>query len=69
MFILTEPLPNPDGWEWCFYVGNPDSYLKEAGQFTQRAIDWFNSHLWFVHNLYFFHPPHSLYPSSQADVH
>jgi catechol 2,3-dioxygenase-like lactoylglutathione lyase family enzyme len=43
-FFLTEPLPNPDGWEWRCYMRDPDGYLIEVGQYTQLAIDWFNNH-------------------------
>jgi hypothetical protein len=43
-FFLTEPLPNPDGWEWRCYMRDPDGYIIEVGQYTQLAIDWFNSH-------------------------
>jgi catechol 2,3-dioxygenase-like lactoylglutathione lyase family enzyme len=43
-FFLTEPLPNPDGWEWRCYMRDPDGYLIEVGQYTQLALDWFNNH-------------------------
>jgi catechol 2,3-dioxygenase-like lactoylglutathione lyase family enzyme len=43
-FFITEPLPNPDGWEWRCYMRDPDGYIIEVGQYTQLAIDWFNSH-------------------------
>ncbi len=42
--FLTEPLPNPDGWEWRCYMRDPDGYIIEVGQYTPLAIDWFNSH-------------------------
>jgi hypothetical protein len=42
-FFLTEPLPNPDGWEWRCYMRDPDGYLIEVGQYTQLALDWFNN--------------------------
>ena len=42
--FLTEPLPNPDGWEWRCYMRDPDGYIIEVGQYTQLALDWFNSH-------------------------
>ena len=42
--FLTEPLPNPDGWEWRCYMRDPDGYLIEVGQYTQLALDWFNTH-------------------------
>lgn len=42
--FLTAPMPNPDGWEWRCYMRDPDGYLIEVGQYTQLAIDWFNSH-------------------------
>jgi catechol 2,3-dioxygenase-like lactoylglutathione lyase family enzyme len=43
-FFLTEPLANPDGWEWRCYMRDPDGYIIEIGQYTQFAIDWFKSH-------------------------
>jgi hypothetical protein len=43
-FFLTEPLPNPDGWEWRCYMRDPDGYLIEVGQYTKVALDWFNHH-------------------------
>jgi hypothetical protein len=43
-FFLTEPLPNPDGWEWRCYIRDPDGYIIEVGEYTQLAIDWFHSH-------------------------
>jgi hypothetical protein len=43
-FFLTDPLPNPDGWEWSCHMRDPDGYLIEVGQYTQLAINWFNSH-------------------------
>jgi catechol 2,3-dioxygenase-like lactoylglutathione lyase family enzyme len=43
-FFITEPLPNPDGWEWRCYMRDPDGYIIEVGQYTQLAIDWFNGH-------------------------
>jgi hypothetical protein len=43
-FFLTEPLANPDGWEWRCYMRDPDGYIIEVGQYTQMAIDWFNNH-------------------------
>jgi hypothetical protein len=43
-FFLTEPLANPDGWEWRCYMRDPDGYLIEVGQYTQLALDWFNNH-------------------------
>jgi catechol 2,3-dioxygenase-like lactoylglutathione lyase family enzyme len=42
--FITEPLLNPDGWEWRCYMRDPDGYIIEVGQYTQLAIDWFNSH-------------------------
>jgi lactoylglutathione lyase len=42
--FLTEPWANDDGWEWRCYMRDPDGYLIEVGQYTQLAIDWFNSH-------------------------
>ena len=41
-FFITEPLPNPDGWEWRCYMRDPDGYIIEVGQYTQLAIDSFN---------------------------
>jgi hypothetical protein len=35
---------NPDGWEWRCYMPHPDGYIVEVGQYTQLAIDRFNSH-------------------------
>jgi hypothetical protein len=43
-FFLTEPLPNPDGCEWRCYMRDPDGDIIEVGEYTQLAIDWFNSH-------------------------
>jgi catechol 2,3-dioxygenase-like lactoylglutathione lyase family enzyme len=43
-FFLTEPLKNPDGWEWRCYMRDPDGYLIEVGQYTQFALDWFKNH-------------------------
>ena len=43
-FSLTEPSPNPDGWEWRCYMRDPDGYIIEVGEYTQLAIDRFNSH-------------------------
>jgi hypothetical protein len=42
-FFLTGPLPDPDGWEWRCHMRDPDGYIIEVGQYTQLAIDWFNS--------------------------
>jgi len=42
--FLTEPLANPDGWEWRCYMRDPDGYIIEVGQYTQMALDWFNNH-------------------------
>jgi predicted enzyme related to lactoylglutathione lyase len=42
--FLTEPLPSPNGWEWRCCLRDPDGYIIEVGQYTQLAIDWFNSH-------------------------
>ena len=39
--FLTEPLANPDGWEWRCYMRDPDGYLIEVGQYTQMALDQF----------------------------
>ncbi|MFY9745348.1 MAG: VOC family protein [Acidobacteriaceae bacterium] len=43
-FFITEPWANEDGWEWRCYMRDPDGYIIEVGQYTQLAIDWFNSH-------------------------
>ena len=43
-YFLTDPLPNPDGWEWRCYMRDPGGYLIEVDQYTQLALDWFNSH-------------------------
>ena len=42
-FFLTEPLANPDGWEWRCYMRDPDGYLIEVGQYTQMALDHFKN--------------------------
>ncbi len=42
--FITEPIPNPDGWELRCYMRDFDGYIIEVGQYTQLAIDWFNSH-------------------------
>jgi len=42
--FLTEPWANDDGWEWRCYLRDPDGYIIEVGQYTQLAIDWFNTH-------------------------
>jgi hypothetical protein len=39
--FLTEPLKNPDGWEWRCYMRDPDGYLIEVGQYTQMALERF----------------------------
>ena len=39
-YFLTEPLDN-HGHEWRCYMGDPDGYLIEVGQYTQAAIDRF----------------------------
>jgi len=51
--FLTQPLKNPDGWEWrCHmrdpdgwewrcHMRDPDGYLIEVGQDTQMALDGF----------------------------
>jgi catechol 2,3-dioxygenase-like lactoylglutathione lyase family enzyme len=41
--FLTEPLDN-HGWEWRCYMRDPDGYLIEVGQYTQLALDHFNTH-------------------------
>jgi hypothetical protein len=41
--FLTEPLKNPDGWEWRCYMRDPDGYLVEVGQYTQLALDQFEN--------------------------
>ena len=37
--LFTEPLPNPDGWEWHCCMRDPDGYIIEVGQYTQLALD------------------------------
>ena len=39
-FGVAEPLEN-HGWEWRCYMRDPDGYLIEVGQYTQRALDHF----------------------------
>jgi hypothetical protein len=39
--FLTEPLKNPDSWEWRCYMRDPDRNLIEVGQYTQTAVDSF----------------------------
>ena len=39
--FLTQPLKNPDGWEWRCHMRDPDGYLIEVGQDTQMALDGF----------------------------
>ena len=43
--FLTEPLANPDGWEWRCYMRDPDGYIIEVGQYTQLALDHFKNDL------------------------
>ncbi len=38
--FLTEPLDN-HGHEWRCYMRDPDGYIIEVGQYTQKAIDAF----------------------------
>jgi len=42
--FITEPLANPDGWEWRCYMRDPDGYIIEVGQYTQLAIDHFKEY-------------------------
>jgi hypothetical protein len=42
--FLTEPLDN-HGHELRCYMRDPDGYLIEVGQYSQRAIDHFNEYL------------------------
>ena len=42
--FLTEPLDN-HGSEMRCYMRDPDGYLIEVGQYSQRAIDHFNNYL------------------------
>ena len=42
--FITEPWANDDGWEWRCYMRDPDGYIIEVGQYTQLALDWFNTH-------------------------
>ena len=41
--FLTEPLDN-HGWELRCYMRDPDSYLIEVGQYSQKAIDRFKEY-------------------------
>ncbi|MCU1272849.1 MAG: glyoxalase [Bryobacterales bacterium] len=41
--FLTEPLDN-QGWELRCYMRDPDGYLIEVGQYSQKAIDLFKEH-------------------------
>jgi catechol 2,3-dioxygenase-like lactoylglutathione lyase family enzyme len=40
--FVTEPIPKY-GETRC-YMRDPDGYIIEVGQYTQLALDWFNSH-------------------------
>lgn len=40
--FLTEPLDN-HGWEWRCYMRDPDGYLIEVGQYTQKSLDRFKN--------------------------
>jgi catechol 2,3-dioxygenase-like lactoylglutathione lyase family enzyme len=42
--FITEPLANPDGWEWRCYMRDPDGYIIEVGQYTQLALDHFKEY-------------------------
>jgi catechol 2,3-dioxygenase-like lactoylglutathione lyase family enzyme len=41
--FLTEPLDN-HGSEWRCYMRDPDGYIIEVGQYTQKAIDRFKEY-------------------------
>lgn len=41
--FLTEPLDN-HGHELCCYMRDPDGYLIEVGQYSQKAIDRFKQY-------------------------
>ncbi len=41
--FLTEPLDN-HGWEIRCYMRDPDGYILEVGQASQKMIDLFNAH-------------------------
>jgi catechol 2,3-dioxygenase-like lactoylglutathione lyase family enzyme len=41
--FLTEPLDN-QGWELRCYLRDPDGYLIEVVQYSQKAIDLFKEH-------------------------
>ena len=41
--FLTEPLDN-HGWELRCYMRDPDGYLIEVGQYSQKAIDRFKEY-------------------------
>jgi len=40
---LTEPLDNY-GMEWRCYMRDPDGYLIEVGQYTQRSLEHFKKY-------------------------
>jgi predicted enzyme related to lactoylglutathione lyase len=40
--FITEPLDN-HGWETRCYMRDPDGYIIEVGQPTQKMIEYFNS--------------------------
>jgi hypothetical protein len=42
--LLSEPLDN-HGWEWRYYIRDPDGYLIEVGQYTQVALDRFKNYV------------------------
>jgi catechol 2,3-dioxygenase-like lactoylglutathione lyase family enzyme len=41
--FLSEPLDN-HGWELRCYMRDPDGYLLEVGQYSQKAIDLFRDY-------------------------
>ncbi len=41
--FLTEPLDN-HGWETRCYMRDPDGYIIEVGQASQKMIDLFRKH-------------------------
>jgi catechol 2,3-dioxygenase-like lactoylglutathione lyase family enzyme len=41
--FLTEPLDN-QGWELRCYMRDPDGYVIEVGQYSQKAIDRFKEY-------------------------
>src|SRR5216683_2168988 len=38
------PTPDKPGWELRCYMRDPDSYLSDVGQYSQKAIDRFKEY-------------------------